>query len=75
ISAKKPTQILIGLNQRDSHYHDVYSLDLTENHLECIWQNNAYWEFIADDELTLRLGVKITLQGGEFLDLTQNTPE
>jgi len=69
ISTKVPGKILIGLNQRDRHYHDVYCLDLENNHLECIRENNHFWEFIADDEFTLRLGINITAEGGEYLNL------
>ncbi|MGE3318680.1 MAG: prolyl oligopeptidase family serine peptidase [Candidatus Berkiella sp.] len=71
-SQKKPQQILIGLNQRDRHYHDVYLLDLKNNRLECVFENNQYWEFIANDDLTLRLGIKITTQGGEYVDLSDH---
>lgn len=68
-SAKRPDQILIGLNQRDKHYHDVYLLDLAENRLTQVFENRDYWEFIADDHLQLRIGVKITASGGEYLNL------
>lgn len=69
VSTKVPGKILIGLNQRDQHYHDVYQLDLASADLTCLYENSQYWEFIADDELTLRFGVKINAQGGEYIDL------
>lgn len=68
-STQVPGKILIGLNQRDRHYHDVYLLDLKHNRLECVFENNQYWDFIADDDLKLRLGIKITAEGGEYCNL------
>jgi dipeptidyl aminopeptidase/acylaminoacyl peptidase len=68
-STSTPGKILIGLNQRDRHYHDVYLLDLQQNHLECLFENNHFWEFIADDEFNLRLGINITAEGGEYINL------
>ena len=74
-STKVPGQILIGLNQRDRHYHDVYLLDLQHNRLECVFENNQYWDFIADDDLKLRLGIKITADGGEYCNLLSTKNE
>lgn len=71
-SNQKPQHLLIGLNLRDRHYHDVYLLDLKDNYLECVFENNQYWEFIADNDLTLRLGIKITASGGEYIDLSDH---
>lgn len=68
-STRMPGKVLIGLNQRDRHYHDVYILDLQQNRLECVYENNRFWEFIADDDFNLALGINITAQGGEYLDL------
>ncbi len=74
-STKVPGKILIGLNQRDRHYHDVYLLDLQQNHLECVLENNHFWEFIADDEFNLTLGINITTEGGEYINLRSANQE
>lgn len=75
VSAKVLGKILIGLNQRDKHYHDVYQLELATSTLTCIYENNQYWEFIADEDLTLRFGINITAQGGEYIDLQSKQAE
>lgn len=75
ISAKHPDKILIGLNQRVRHYIDVYQLDLQSGQMQCIYENNQYWDFIADEDLHLRFGLKVDDKGGEWVDLSlKNQP-
>jgi len=69
ISSKFPDQILIALNERDKCYHDVYLLDLRSSQRECIYENHEYWEFISDDQLQLRFGIKVEIAGGKYIDL------
>jgi len=70
ISHKFKSKILITHNQRDPHYFDVYELDLLTQKQVCLYENNQYWDFIADDDFNLRLAICINekLQG-EYLDL------
>ena len=57
-------RILVGLNNRDSSYHDIYLLDLNTGALTQVLRNEEYAGFIADDSLTLRLAMKANAQGG-----------
>ncbi len=57
-------RILIGLNNRDPSYHDIYLLDLNTGALTQVLRNEEYAGFIADDSLTLRLAMKANAQGG-----------
>lgn len=59
-----PEEILIGLNQRRSDYHDVYRLNILTGKLDLILENNAYADFLADHDLHLRLAVEPTPEGG-----------
>lgn len=69
LSHSKPDKILIGLNARDKRFHDPYLLELTSGQLECLYENNEYWDFFADDELTLCIGIKVDATGGEYVDI------
>ncbi|MBS0290452.1 MAG: S9 family peptidase [Proteobacteria bacterium] len=73
VSHKMPTKILIGLNKRDRHYSDVYLLDLTSKALTCVYENHTYWEFLADEDLNLKIGIKVDGLGGEYHDLLGDT--
>ncbi|AKH42400.1 dipeptidyl aminopeptidase/acylaminoacyl peptidase [Altererythrobacter atlanticus] len=57
-------KVLIGLNNRDPRFHDVYLLDLNSGELELVLENNAYAGFLADDTLTLRWALQQNAAGG-----------
>jgi len=57
-------KLLVGLNNRDPQFHDVYLLDLTTGALDLVMQNDAFAAFLADDTLTLRWAMKQNESGG-----------
>ena len=57
-------RILVGLNNRDPHWHDVYSLDLKSGALTLVMKNDGFAGFDADDTLTLRDAIKPRADGG-----------
>jgi dipeptidyl aminopeptidase/acylaminoacyl peptidase len=59
-----PYSVLIGINDRDPAYHDIYSVDLQTNAQKKIYENKEFGSFVIDDNLRLRLGCKITETGG-----------
>lgn len=66
-------KLLVGLNNRDARYHDVYLLNLTTGSLDLIFQNDSYVGFLADDTLTLRLAMRQNDAGGsDFFDVVDN---
>lgn len=62
-SEKHPKKFLIGINNRTPNYHDIYLLDLSKNSLLKIFENNEYISFMADDDLTLQLAMKMDQEG------------
>jgi dipeptidyl aminopeptidase/acylaminoacyl peptidase len=58
-------RILIGLNNRDPRWHDVYSLDLKTGKLTLVMQNDGYGGFLADDQLNVRLASRPRADGGD----------
>ena len=59
-------RILIGLNNRDARWHDVYSLDLATGKLSLVLQNDGgYGSYLADEQLAPRLATKETADGGQ----------
>ncbi|MES2699021.1 MAG: S9 family peptidase [Pseudomonadota bacterium] len=57
-------KLLVGLNNRDPIWHDVYLLDLTTGALELVLENHEWAGFEADDSLTLRWAVRQNEAGG-----------
>nr|WP_314546840.1 S9 family peptidase [uncultured Massilia sp.] len=65
ISRQVKDRILIGVNNRDPRWHDVYSLDLGSGKLTLVHKNTGdYAGFVADEQLVLRLAVKSRPDGG-----------
>ncbi|AOL94210.1 S9 family peptidase [Porphyrobacter sp. LM 6] len=69
-------KLLLGINNRDPQWHDVYLLDLATGKLTLVLENNAYAEFMADDSLTLRMAIRQNDSGGnDYFRVTGNTVE
>ncbi|MDE2412768.1 MAG: S9 family peptidase [Sphingomonadales bacterium] len=59
-------RILVGLNNRDPRYHDIYSLDLASGKLTEVLKNEGgYGGFTADNNLVIRLAQKANADGGQ----------
>jgi dipeptidyl aminopeptidase/acylaminoacyl peptidase len=57
-------KLLLGINNRDPQWHDVYLLDLPTGELTLVLENNAYAGFLADDNLTVRMAMSQNEAGG-----------
>ena len=65
VSDKFPEEILIGLNDRDQSYHDVYRLNIRTGAKELILQNDqGFRDFTFDDDYRLRFASATTADGG-----------
>ena len=57
-------RLLVGINNRDARFHDVYMLNLTTGDLDLVFENNEWAGFEADDSLTLRWAARQNAEGG-----------
>jgi dipeptidyl aminopeptidase/acylaminoacyl peptidase len=80
ISRQVKDRILVGVNNRDPRWHDIYSLDLKTGKLSLVYKNEGdYAGFVADESLKLRLAVKSRKDGGSdyyrvVKDKVEDTP-
>ena len=65
MSERHPDRILVGLNNRDAKWHDVWSLDLKTGQLTEVMRNEGYAGFVADEDLVLRAAVRPNAEGGQ----------
>ena len=63
-SSIRKDRILVGLNNRDAKWHDVYSLNLASGKLTLVQRNDGYAGFLADNDLKLRMALKSRDDGG-----------
>lgn len=74
VSYKLPTEILIGLNNRDSRMHDVYRLNIETGERALVVENTeGLMGFVSDDLYHLRLAMRFTPEGGT--EMLRRTPE
>ena len=66
-SRKHPDEILIGLNNRDTRFHDVHRLNLVTGEMKLVYQNNEFAGFVADEDLKLRFAQREKAGGASEL--------
>ncbi|PKN59362.1 MAG: S9 family peptidase [Deltaproteobacteria bacterium HGW-Deltaproteobacteria-14] len=67
VSHKQPKTILVGLNDRDPQYHDVYSVDLASGARTQVLENTEYAGFLVDDDYNVRFGVAMLPDGSSVV--------
>ena len=73
MSPKFPEEIIIGLNNRDLRFQDLYRLNITTGNLTNIQENNEFLQFYIDDDYRVRLATKISSNSGrEIFKRTEN---
>ncbi|MCW2338423.1 dipeptidyl aminopeptidase/acylaminoacyl peptidase [Sphingobium sp. B2D3A] len=69
-------RILVGINNRDERWHDVYSLNLKTGALTEVIRGDGYAGFLADNNLVLRMALRPNAEGGyDFFRVTNNVVE
>ncbi len=73
VSDKFPDEIIIGLNDRDERYHDVYKLNIITGEKTLILENTEELaDFIIEDNYKIRFVSKSTSEGNtEYLEVSQ----
>ena len=72
-SIQFPDELLVGLNNRNPEWHDVYLLNIVTGKLKLVEKNNQFDGFIADEDLKLRIARKVADRDYEFYFKNQTT--
>ena len=64
ISERFPREVLIGINDRDKHFHDIHRIDIVTGKQKLVQQNDGFSSFQFDHDYKLRLGMKPEKDGG-----------
>ncbi len=67
VSEKFPEEILVGLNDRDPQYHDLYRVNIVSGDRTLVQKNAEFAGFITDDDFQVRFASKMTPDGGNQL--------
>ncbi|MEM9333288.1 MAG: S9 family peptidase, partial [Pseudomonadota bacterium] len=63
-SSKYPDEYLVGINNRNPAYQDVYRVNVVSGERDLILEHDRFAGFVADMELNIRLGLIPTPDGG-----------
>ena len=66
VSWRSPEEIVIGLNNRDPRYHDLYLVNIDTGSKKLIQQNPDFAGFVVDEDYKVRFASKMTDDGGEM---------
>jgi hypothetical protein len=64
VSHKFPAEVIVGLNDRDPRFHDLYRVNVANGEKKLIQKNTEFAGFQLDDDYNVRLGVKFAADGG-----------
>src|SRR5688572_30842384 len=68
ISHLHPDAVLVGMNDRDSKWHDLYRVDLASGERTLVQKNDQeIGNFLVDGQYTVRMAVKPRADGGSDL--------
>ena len=59
-----PTDILVGLNDRDPRWHDLHRVSIVSGERTLVRQNDGFAGFVVDDDFRVRLAARPTPEGG-----------
>lgn len=64
VSQNFPNEIIIGLNDRDPQYHDLYRVNIETGEKTLIQHNEEFAGFVTDEEYNVRFALRMTSDGG-----------
>ncbi len=66
-SERHPGKAVVGMNDRDSRWHDTYLVDLQSGDRELLLQNDRFTQVVVDNDLKVRLAIEPTQAGGALV--------
>ncbi|MGB9893287.1 MAG: S9 family peptidase, partial [Candidatus Saccharicenans sp.] len=64
VSHKFSDEILIGLNNRNPQFHDLYRLNILTGDMKLVQKNDSFLGFQTDDDYNIRFAAQMTPDGG-----------
>lgn len=64
VSYKFPREILVGLNDQNPQYHDIYRVNIDTGERNLVQENKGFLGFVTDDDYNIRFAMRFTSDGG-----------
>jgi dipeptidyl aminopeptidase/acylaminoacyl peptidase len=65
ISHKTPKEILVGLNDRNPQFHDIWRINIETGEKQLVQQNHGVAGYLTDDDYHVRLAISFSPTGGQ----------
>lgn len=66
-SHRYPDEYLLGINNRDPRWHDVWRVNVTNGDRQLVEQHDRFAALVADLDLNIRLAIEPTADGGQMV--------
>ncbi len=70
-SPKFPNEVLVGLNDRDKRFHDIWRINIDTGEKKLVIQNPGIAGFLTDDDFNVRLSMNFTPDGGKLVQIPE----
>jgi dipeptidyl aminopeptidase/acylaminoacyl peptidase len=68
VSERKPAEIVVGLNDRNPQFHDLYLVNIETGERKLLAENQGFAGLMVDDDYLVRFAMRVLPNGGaEFL--------
>ena len=67
VSPNFPGEIVLGINNRDPRFHDIYRVNIATGAMKQLFQNDGFAGLVVDDEFNVRLAMQMMPDGGSQL--------
>lgn len=64
VSHKMPEEVVVGLNNRNPQWHDIYRINVVTGKITLLLQHDRFVEVTVDDDYRLRYASQMTADGG-----------
>jgi len=64
VSEKFPTEVLVGLNDRDKQLHDIWKINIETGEKQLVQENPGVAGYLTDDDFNVRIALNYTPTGG-----------
>jgi dipeptidyl aminopeptidase/acylaminoacyl peptidase len=66
-SERFPNEVLVGLNDRDPRYHDIWRINIATGEKQLVQENSGVAGYLTDDDFKVRMAMDYTPTGGQVL--------
>lgn len=66
VSHRFPNEIIVGINNRDPEFHDVYRINVATGEKKLVLKNTEFFGFVLDDDYKIRLAIKFLPDGSNI---------